>query len=275
MKGLVEDEGTGEVEASSGASRVSASTVSASRVTTERRAAGDKSAALIYLDRREAGNAIDVAMLDDLAAALARADQDDEVCVVLIAGRGTDFCTGIDPGSYAELRADPLRYPQFLRMAQRVFGSFRDLSKPVVGLVSGRAIGIGLELALWCDFIYCADSASFSTGPGAAGQYGGAGALTLLPRLAGLAYARELVFTGRTIPAREAYEHRIVNRVVADDQLLAAGLEFAADVGKKFATAIAYAKNVINTGWHQGLGVDSTLSLELERAARYAVTADL
>ena len=109
---------------------------------------------------------------------------------------------------------------------------------------------------------------------GITGGCGGAGALTLLPRLAGLAYAREMVFTGRTVRAAEAYRHGIVNRVVADDRLIAAGLELAADTGRKCATAIAYAKNVINTGWHQGLGVDSALSLELERAARYAVTAD-
>jgi enoyl-CoA hydratase/carnithine racemase len=214
-------------------------------------------------------------MLDALAAALSSAEQDDEVCVVLISGRGPDFCVGIDPSTFARLRADSLGYPAFLRRAQHVFGRLRDLSKPVIGLVNGRAIGLGLELALWCDFSYCAESASLGTGPGVAGQFGGAGALTLLPRLAGLAYAREMVFTGRMIPAREAYDRRIVNRVVADDHLLKVGLEVAADTAKKFATAIAYAKYVINTGWHQGLGVDGTLSLELERAARYAVTADL
>jgi enoyl-CoA hydratase/carnithine racemase len=260
------------MEASSDAS---AAIAGGTQVAVERLPVGveNKAAALIYLDRPEAGNAIDAAMLSGLAAALAEADEDDEVCVVLISGRGADFCTGIDAGSYAQLRAEPLRYPEFLRCAQRVFRSCRDIRKPVVGLVRGRAIGLGLELALWCDFIYCAESASFSSGPGTAGQYGGAGALTLLPRLAGLAYARELVFTGRTIQAGEAYDHGIVNRVVADDQLMAAALDLAADTGRKFATAIAYAKNVINTGWHQGLGVDSALSLELERAARYAVAA--
>ena len=245
-------------------------------VTAERLPAGPagKFAALIRLSREEQGNAIDQQVLDGLATALAAAEADESVCVILISGHGRDFCVGIDPVADARLRADPLRYPEFLRRAQRVFISLREAGKPVVGLVNGQAIGLGLEFALWCDFLYCAESARFSTGSVLGGRCGGAGALTLLPRLAGLSYAREMVFTGRTIPAEEAYRHGIVNRVVADDRLIAAGMELAADTGRKFATAIAYAKNVINTGWHQGLGVDATLSLELERAARYAVTAD-
>jgi enoyl-CoA hydratase/carnithine racemase len=250
-------------------------TTDAGPVITERVPLGatGRFAALVALNRPECGNAIDELLLEALADAVAGAEAAEEVCVILICGRGTDFCAGLDPDAGARLRGDPLRYPRFLRRAQLVFESFRDAGKPVVGLVHGRAAGLGLELALWCDFLYCAESATFCGGT-VTGGCGGAGALTLLPRLAGLAYAREMVFTGRTVQASEAYRHGIVNRVVADDRLIAAGLELAADTGRKFATAIAYAKNVINTGWHQGLGVDSALSLELERAARYAVTAD-
>jgi enoyl-CoA hydratase/carnithine racemase len=250
-------------------------TLDTSPVTAERVAldVADKFASLVTLNRAEHGNTIDEQVLEELATALEAAEADETVCVVLIAGRGADFCTGVDPAAEDRLRRDPLRYPRFLRRAQQVFESFRDASKPVVGLVNGRATGLGLELALWCDFLYCSESAVFGSGA-ATGRSGGAGALTLLPRMGGLAFAREMIFTGRIISADEAYRRGIVNRVVGDDQLLEAGLELAADTGRKFATAIAYAKNVINTGWHHGLGVDAALSLELERAARYAVTAD-
>src|ERR1700678_3834200 len=114
-----------------------------------------KFASLIRLNREERGNAIDEQVLDGLATALAAAEADESVCVILISGHGRDFCVGIDPVADERLRADPLWYPEFRRRAQGVFISLREAGKPVVVLVNGQAIRLGLEFALWCDFLYC------------------------------------------------------------------------------------------------------------------------
>ncbi|MGH3319379.1 MAG: enoyl-CoA hydratase/isomerase family protein [Streptosporangiaceae bacterium] len=132
----------------------------------------------------------------------------------------------------------------------------------------------GLELMLACDFAYAARSARVGDAHLRFGQMGGGGTLALLPRLIGPTRARELVLTGRYLSAEEALGWGLVSRVVDDEELLASGLQVAAEIGARSPLAVANAKQVMNAGWADGTGVEAHLRLERERTLRYCLTAD-
>lgn len=229
-------------------------------------------AALIRLNRPEALNALDTATLQELGLALGAADADDRVGTVLITGRGRAFCAGGDLKSYIALQRDPVAFPAYVDLLHRVFGAIKYLSKPVVALVNGVTAAGGLELLLACDFAYAAESAQIGDAHLNYGQMGGGGALALLPRVIGPTRARELFFSARLLSAPEARDWGLVNRVVPDNELLAAGLAFAAGVATKSPAAVASAKYVMNAGWADGTGVEPALRLERERTALYCLT---
>lgn len=231
-------------------------------------------AALLTLNRPEELNALDWATVRDLESTLRKADDDAAVRAVLVTGRGRAFSAGGDLKSYVELQRDPAGFTAFLADIHRTFSGIRSMRKPVVALVNGVTAAGGLELLLSCDFAFAAASARIGDAHLTFGQMGGGGVLTLLPRVIGPALARELILSGRWLGAEEAREWGIVNRVVADADLRAAGLEFARAVAERSPLAVANAKYVLNTAWADGTGVDAGLRLERERNAFYCLTSE-
>jgi enoyl-CoA hydratase len=231
-------------------------------------------AAIVTLNRPGQLNPIDWDTLGRLEWVLAEVEADDTIRAVLVTGRGRAFSAGGDLKSYVALQADPVAFPAFLEDLHRTFQSISRMRIPVVALVNGVAAAGGLELILSCDFAYAAESARIGDGHLTYGQMGGGGVLTLLPRAIGPARARELVFSGRWLTAEEAREWGIVNRVVPDGELLAAGLEFATAAAERSALAMANAKLVMNAAWSEGTGVEQGLRLERERNAYYCLTSE-
>jgi enoyl-CoA hydratase/carnithine racemase len=246
--------------------------MSSATVEVERVAVADAEAAIVWLNRPDALNAIDSAMVYALAAAFRELDSDEAVRVVLVTGRGRAFSAGGDLTAYLELQRDAVAFPRFLDDLHAAFGMIRTMSKPVVALVNGITAAGGLELLLSCDFAFAARGAQIGDAHLTYGQMGGGGVLALLPRIIGPARARELIFSGELLSAGEAAELGLVNRVVDDDALIATGLEFARGVATRSAAAVAAAKSVLNSGWADGTGLDSALRLERERTARYCLT---
>src|SRR5690606_5038103 len=146
---------------------------------------------------------------------------------------GRAFSAGGDLKKYIRLQRDATDFPQFVADLHRVFGRLRQLPIPVLALVNGVTAAGGLELLINCDFAIAAAGAKIGDGHLNFGQMGGGGVLTLLPRLIGLARATELILSGRFLDAAEAAEWGLVSRVVADDALLATGLELAAAFAAK------------------------------------------
>lgn len=231
-------------------------------------------AALLRLNRPAQLNPLDWETVRALDRALAEADADPAVRLILITGSGRAFSAGGDLKAYQRLQRDRTRFPAFLADLHRTFAGIGMLATPVVALVNGVAAAGGLELALSCDFAYAARSARLGDAHLGFGQMGGGGALTLLPRMIGPARARELVLSARFLDAPAACEWGLVNRVVDDDELLAAGLAFGAEVAAASPLAVANAKYVMNTAWAEGTGVPGALQLERERTAFYCVTSD-
>jgi enoyl-CoA hydratase len=230
-------------------------------------------ACLIQLNRPRELNSLNWDTIRTLERELHAADDDPTVRVVLITGRGRAFSSGGDLKSYRALQRDPVEFPLFLEDLHRTFGAIRLMKKPVVSLVNGVTAAGGLELILSCDFAIAASSARIGDAHLAFGQMGGGGILTLLPRSIGPARARELIFSARYLTSSEAASWGIVNRVVDDSELLAAGLEFAQGVATRSPLAVSNAKYVLNTGWAEGTGIDAALRLERERNAYYCLNS--
>jgi enoyl-CoA hydratase len=230
-------------------------------------------AAVLRLNRPDQLNPIDSEVLEELDAAITKVANDAAVRALFVTGAGRAFSAGGDLKKYIELQRDPVAFPRFVAKLHRVFGRLRQLPVPVVALVNGVTAAGGLELMLNCDFAIVAASARVGDGHLNFGQMGGGGVLTLLPRMIGRARAAELLFSGRFLSAPEAVDWGLASRCVPDEDLLATGLAFAAEVAAKSPLAVANAKQVMNDVWSENASVDAGLRYELERDAYYCLTS--
>ena len=182
--------------------------MSVSRVRVER--AGPVTTVL--LSRPERRNAVDGETAAALADAFREFDSDPDAAVAVLHGEGGVFCAGADlkaVGTPAGNRVAP--------DGDGPMGSTRmRLGKPVIAAVAGHAVAGGLELALWCDLRVAEESAVFGVFCRRWGVPLIDGGTVRLPRLIGTSRALDMVLTGRGVPAREALEMGLVNRVVAD-----------------------------------------------------------
>lgn len=178
--------------------------------------------ATITLDRPEVLNAFGSDMREALYARLRAAADDDRVVCVALTGAGRAFCVGDDIAETAALlergAAGVLR--QRALVGAEIVKFLRALPKPVVAAVNGPAAGVGMSLALACDFRYAASSASFSQNLVKLGLVPEWASHYLLPRLVGGARALELMMTGESIDAEEALRLGLVERVFDDARFL-------------------------------------------------------
>jgi enoyl-CoA hydratase len=173
------------------------------------------SVARIFLNRPEKANALNSAMLSALAGAL-ESLQLQTLRVVVIAGRGRNFCGGADAN---ELKAlNPQSAPGFVTRIHQVCSAIRGLPVPVVARLHGAVIGAGLEIAAACDLRVAAEGTKFSMPEVRLGIPSVVEA-ALLPRLMGSGRAAWLVLTGAAIDARRALEWGLVEEVAADVDL--------------------------------------------------------
>lgn len=196
----------------------------------------------LTLNRPDKRNALDTPTLDALHAAVERADLDAEVRVVAIRGAGKDFCAGAD---LAELLESAGHTPeQNERAALHLGGLFvqlRELPKPVVAVVHGRALAGGAGLATACDLVLASASSQFGY-PEIQRGFVPAMVMTLLRRLTGEKRAFDLAATGRVLPAAEAMECGLVSRVIPDAEFDAEVQRILATLAANSASALALTK---------------------------------
>jgi enoyl-CoA hydratase/carnithine racemase len=233
----------------------------------------DDKAALLTLARPEQLNVIDGEMLTALDGHFDTLGRDETIRMAMITGAGRAFSAGGDLKTYLKLQRDPVAFPAFVAELHRVFRRIRELPIPVISLVNGVAAAGGLELMLYSDWCIASDSAQVADGHLNFGQMGGGGVLTLLPRVAGIQRAAEMLFTGRFLSSQELLRWGLVNDVVPSDRLLEAGLEVARQVVQKSPLAVANAKEIMNSIWANSLGLVAGLHLERERNAYYCLTS--
>jgi len=199
----------------------------------------DDGVAVVRLDNPPA-NAIDFALGLELQAAIRQADADASVGAIVLTGGRRLFAAGADINAMATWG------PEDVRPSVEALGDACDLLESVgtvsIAAVHGYALGGGMELALACDLRYAADDATFGQPEIKLGVIPGAGGTQRLVRVVGPGRARELVYSGRFVPAAEAASLGIVERLVAADALLETAIGDARLLARGPRQALAAAK---------------------------------
>jgi 2-(1,2-epoxy-1,2-dihydrophenyl)acetyl-CoA isomerase len=170
--------------------------------------------ATIAFNRPEARNALDLVMRRELVAALDDVEADANARVLILTGRGGHFSAGGDVKTMRERRHTAAEGKSRVEALNRLVVRLAEFPRPTLAMVDGFAVGAGCNLALGCDLIVASDRARFGEVFARIGLVPDGGGTYFLPRLVGLARAKELVFTADIIDAAEAYRIGLVNRVV-------------------------------------------------------------
>lgn len=225
----------------------------------------------IRFNRPHRLNAVTAKLYEELNSALDSAEADRAARVVLLTGEGRAFCVGADLKEHKAGRTAFDRR-QYLQGEQIVCRRLVQLRKPVIAAVNGYALGAGAEMAIASDFILMAESAQIGLPEISIGNFLGGGVTWLLPRLVGLAKARELVFLGERIRGEEAVRIGLATRVFPDLGFLGAAREFAGRIAGKAPLSMQLAKEQLNLSAERTL--DSALIAELEGMTFVGTTRD-
>lgn len=206
--------------------------------------------ALATLNKPDKLNAMDDDIKAGLMSVIEQIREDPEVKVLVITGSGRAFSAGGDINSLAQVNTAVKGRERIKKLHRLVLGLV-NLEKPVIAAVNGYAVGAGCNLALAADIIYASDKARFSEIFANIGLIPDAGGLYFLPRLVGLAKAKELVFTARMVEAEEAERIGLINKVVPADRLMEETMELARKLAAGPGKALGLAKALLNqsTSW--------------------------
>ena len=179
----------------------------------------DERVRTLTLNRPESRNALSAALRDQFFGALADAETDNAVDVVIVTGTDPVFCAGLDLKELGGQSALPDISPRW-----------PVLSKPVIGAINGAAVTGGLEIALYCDVLVASERARFADTHARVGLLPTWGLSVRLPQKVGVGLARRMSLTGDYLSAADALRAGLVTEVVPHDQLLAAAHQVAASI---------------------------------------------
>lgn len=186
--------------------------------------------AIVTLDRPESLNAYDVAMRDDLFAALGAVDEDPDVRVLVLRGAGRAFSTGGDLREFGSAPSPVVA--RAVRFQRDVWGRLLTLRAATVAAVHGPTVGGGMEMMLLCDVRIAASDTRMALPETGLGMIPGVAGTQTLPRAVGLARALDVTLTGRMLDARAAHRIGLVHRVVPKARLLPSALGTARDLAR-------------------------------------------
>jgi 2-(1,2-epoxy-1,2-dihydrophenyl)acetyl-CoA isomerase len=226
----------------------------------------------LTLDRPSRRNALSKSMIDTFVDLLTVAAADDSLRAIHIRGAGDDFCAGADWVATNSSGQRPRTGDLVRRIphtANRVIELVHGIQLPVVCSVRGWAVGLGCNLALAADFTVAADDAVFWEPFVGRGFSPDSGATWLLPRLIGLARAKEMLMLGEKVSARDAADWGLVHRSVGASELDDVAEQLVTRLAAGPTVAIGLAKQAINHGQHATLGQAMTQELfNLELSCR-------
>jgi 2-oxoglutaroyl-CoA hydrolase len=217
----------------------------------------ERGVATITLDVPGKLNRVSMAARDQLSQVLAELDGDDDVRFVVLTGADGQFTAGGDIAGFLE------KSPWVVSQLAKNVAAPERCAKPVIARLQGYVFGVGLELALACDFRIAADDVQLALPEATIGMIPGSGGTQRLARLVGLGRAKDIVMRGRRVGAEEALAIGLVTQVVAPDELDAAVDSLVDELARHSPLALAMAKRVLNTAYDGPLH----LGLELEGLA--------
>lgn len=229
----------------------------------------DGAVGLITLDRPPV-NALSAELIDDLTEAIDAA-ADPGIRAVVVTG-APHFAAGADIAAFKEAMDSGGSASEVGVHLAAACNRLEALEKPVIAAVRGFALGGGLEIAMACDFRLLADSARVGQPEIKLGIIPGAGGTQRLPRLVGMARARDMVMSGRMVDAEEAVVIGLADRVIPEDALDGEALEAAHTWSRGPTRALALVKRVMTEGF--GLPLQDALTLEAQAFADVFATGD-
>jgi 3-hydroxyacyl-CoA dehydrogenase len=217
--------------------------------------------AWIFLNRPERLNALNLEMVKELSQVLDELELNERIRVLIITGMGRAFCAGADVTGFQGLT--PFLAAILSRRFQELFNKIDFYTKPIIAALNGYTLGGGLEMAMACDFRIASEQAELGQPEINLGLIPGAGGTQRLSRLIGEGKAKELIYTGERIPAKEALNFGLVNKVVSHDELLNEARRFALKIAEKSPLSLLAAKYSIKFGLESniwsGMALESSL----------------
>lgn len=206
---------------------------------------------LVRLNRPQALNALNRALLRELMDVLGTFDADESIGAMVISGSERAFAVGADIKEMSSAGAVEMFWHDHVA----VFDRIRLIKKPIIAAVSGWCLGGGNELALACDLIVASETARFGQPEINLGVIPGAGGTQRLTRAVGKALAMEMVINNRTLTAEEALRFGLINRVVPVERYLEEALQLASEIAERAPLAVRLGKEAVNHAFESFLSV--------------------
>jgi enoyl-CoA hydratase len=211
-------------------------------------------------------------LTEELRDALTQLAASDDVRAVVVSGRGERaFCAGSHIGEFEALHGRVSEGK--LLLEKLVYRQLAQLPMPTIAAIEGDALGGGLELALCCDLRICSERARLGMPEVRLAVLPGSGGTQRLPRVVGVARAKELILTGRIIPADEAARIGLVNQVVPTGEAVQAAHSVAEEIAARGPLAVREAKRLIDTALD--MDMDAGLAAELDASERIFSSDDM
>ena len=226
--------------------------------------------ATITMNRPKSLNSMSLDLVEGFIRSLQEAETDSQVRVVVVTGRGRAFSAGGDLKTLDDLHTTEERR-QFIVKVGTIVKLIHDMSKPVIAMVNGVAAGAGFNLALACDMAYAADNAKFIQSFVNVGLSPDCGGFYYLAKAVGMAKAKELMLTARSVGAQEAEHLNLVNGVFAQEELEAATMKLAARLAEAAPLAVAMTKKAVND---YSASLEETLTFESLASSSLLGTVD-
>lgn len=205
-------------------------------------------------------NVMNIEMMKEILSAIEMIGRDKDLKVMVIEAEGKAFSAGVDIADHTEDKVD-----EMLTVFHNIFIALRTFQQPILGVVNGAALGGGCEIITYCDMVIASDRAKFGQPEVNVGVFPPV-AVVALPKLIGKRKTYEMVLTGRTVSAEEAYEMGMINRVVPHDKLGEEVEAFLDELRNQSAIVLRLTKRAIfetlGLGFEEGIQVAESLYLD-------------
>lgn len=214
---------------------------------------------IIKINRPKALNALDKDTIHELLDAVTELENDKKIKSAILTGEGKAFIAGADIKQMKDMTS--LEAREFAELGHSLPIRIEESRLPFIAAVNGYALGGGCEVMMACDICFASENAKIGQPEINLGIHPGFGGTQRLPRIIGLMKAKELLLTGRSIGAKEAFDIGLVNKVVEEEKLMEEAEILAKNISSKSAVQSAFIKALVNKGSH--IDLKSACNLEM------------